>query len=45
MGGVYNGDPVHRDNSNHGVDFSMDGPLFAVAEIAYQPTAFRATAG
>jgi len=37
MGGVYNGDPSIRDNSNHGVDFSMDGPLFAIGEIAYQP--------
>src|SRR5437762_12589941 len=37
MGGVYNGDPSIRDNSNNGVDFSMDGPLFAIAEIAYQP--------
>jgi len=37
MGGVYNGDPSIRDNSNHGVDFSMDGPLFGIAEIAYQP--------
>ena len=37
MGGVYNGDPSIRDNSNHGVDFSMDGPLFAIAEVAYQP--------
>ena len=36
MGGVYNGDPSIRDNSNHGVDFSMDGPLFAIGEIAYQ---------
>ena len=36
MGGVYNGDPSIRDNSKHGVDFSMDGPLFAIAEIAYQ---------
>jgi porin len=37
MGGVYNGDPSIRDNSNHGVDLSMDGPLFAIGEIAYQP--------
>ena len=37
MAGVYNGDPSIRDNSDHGVDFSMDGPLFAIAEIAYQP--------
>ena len=37
MAGVYNGDPSIRDNSNNGVDFSLDGPLFAIAEIAYQP--------
>jgi porin len=37
MGGVYNGDPSIRDNQHHGVDFSMDGPLFAIGEIAYQP--------
>src|ERR1041385_489978 len=37
MGAVYNGDPTIRDNSNHGADFSMDGPLFAIGEIAYQP--------
>ena len=36
MGGVYNGDPSIRTNDNHGVDFSMDGPLFAIGEIAYQ---------
>src|SRR5215813_12301080 len=37
MGGVYNGDPSIRDNSNNGADFSMEGPLFAIGEIAYQP--------
>jgi porin len=37
MGGVYNGDPSIRDNDKHGVDFSMDGPVFAIGEIAYQP--------
>jgi porin len=37
MGGVYNGDPSIRDNSNNGADFSMDGPLFAIGEIAYEP--------
>src|SRR5215813_13125262 len=37
MGGVYNGDPSIRDNSKHGLDFSLDGPLFAIGEIAYQP--------
>ena len=36
-----NGEPSIRDNSSHGVDFSMDGPLFAIGEIACQPTACR----
>ena len=37
MGGVYNGDPSIRANDKHGVDFSMDGPVFAIGEVAYQP--------
>jgi porin len=45
MGGVYNGDPSIRDNSKHGVDFSMDGPLFAIAEIAYQPNSLPGDRG
>jgi porin len=45
MGGVYNGDPSIRDNSNHGVDFSIDGPLFAIAEIAYQPNSLPGDRG
>jgi porin len=45
MGGVYNGDPSIRDNSNHGADFSMDGPLFAIAEIAYQPNSLPGDRG
>jgi porin len=36
MAGVYNGDPSIRDNDDHGIDFSMNGPLFAIMEIAYQ---------
>src|SRR6266446_6020892 len=36
MGGVYNGDPSIRANTHHGVDFSLDGPLFAIAEVGYQ---------
>lgn len=36
MGGVYNGDPSIRANDNNGVDFSLDGPVFAIVEIAYQ---------
>jgi len=45
MGGVYNGDPSIRDNDKHGVDFSMDGPLFAIAEIAYQPNSLPGDRG
>jgi len=45
MGGVYNGDPSIRDNSDHGMDFSMDGPLFAIAEIAYQPNSLPGDRG
>ncbi len=36
MGGVYNGDTSIRDNKQHGVDWSMDGPLFAIGEVGYQ---------
>src|SRR6266545_2114694 len=36
MGGVYNGDPSIRANTHHGVDFSLDGPLFAIGEVGYQ---------
>jgi porin len=45
MGGVYNGDPSIRDNSNNGVDFSMDGPLFAIGEIAFQPNSLPGDRG
>jgi porin len=45
MGGVYNGDPSIRDNDHHGVDFSMDGPLFAIVEIAYQPNSLPGDRG
>ncbi len=45
MGGVYNGDPSIRDNSNNGADFSMDGPVFAIAEIAYQPNSLPGDRG
>jgi porin len=36
MGGLYNGDPSIRANKHHGLDWSMDGPLFAIGEIGYQ---------
>ena len=45
MGGVYNGDASIRDNDNHGADFSMDGPLFAIVEIAYQPNSLQGDRG
>jgi porin len=35
MGGVYNGDPSIRDDSHHGAEFSIDGPVFAMGEIGY----------
>jgi porin len=35
-GGLYNGDPSIRDNKHHGLDWSMDGPLFAIGEVGYQ---------
>jgi porin len=36
MAGVYNGDPAIRANERHGVDFSLDGPPFAITEVGYQ---------
>jgi porin len=33
MAGVYNGDPTLGDNDKHGVDWTMRGPLFAIAEV------------
>jgi porin len=35
-GGLYNGDTSIRDNKHHGLDWSMDGPLFAIGEAGYQ---------
>src|SRR5229473_6543450 len=34
-GGLYNGDPSIRDNKHHGLDWSLDGPLFAIVEAGY----------
>jgi porin len=36
MAGIYNGDPGIRDNDHHGADMSMNGPVFAIAEIGYR---------
>lgn len=36
MGGLYNGDLRLGENSKHGADFSMRGPLFAIGELGYR---------
>ena len=36
MAGAYNGDPDIRANNHHGVDMSMDGPIFLITEAGYQ---------
>lgn len=36
QGAVYNGDPTIRATGYHGVNFTMNGPLFAIAEVGYQ---------
>jgi len=36
MAGAFNGDPTLGDNNKHGVDWTLRGPLFAIAEIGYQ---------
>ena len=41
MFGLYNGDPDIRSNEYHGCDFSMHGPLFAIAEVGYQRNGHR----
>jgi len=35
-GGLYNGNPTVSDPDNHGLDMSLNGPLFAIAEFGYQ---------
>jgi porin len=36
MAGVYNGDSTIRADDNHGTDFSMNGPVFVIAEAGYK---------
>jgi porin len=36
MLGLYDGNPDIRANEFHGCDFSLRGPLFAIAEVGYQ---------
>ena len=45
MGGLYNGDESIRANRHHGADWSMDGPLFAIAEAGYQINGLPGDAG
>ena len=45
MGGVYNGDPTIRDNDNNGADFSINGPVFAIGEVGYQPNSLSGDTG
>jgi porin len=33
MVGAYNGDPMVKEGNQHGVDFSLRGPLFAIGEV------------
>src|SRR5262245_4334242 len=35
MAGVYNGDPTLEQNSKHGVDWTMRGPVFAMGEAGF----------
>jgi porin len=45
MGGVYNGDPTIRDLDNHGLDMSLNGPAFVIAEAAYQTNQLKGDRG
>ena len=36
MTGIYNGDPAIRENKYHGVNLSLNGPLFSISEAGYQ---------
>jgi porin len=36
MGGIYNGDPSIHNDDRYGVDFSMHGPAYAMAEFGYR---------
>jgi porin len=45
MAGVYNGDPNIRANAHNGADMSMHGPVFAIAEAAWQRNGLPGDAG
>ena len=36
MAGAYNGDPTVKEGNQHGLDFSLRGPLFAIGEVGFR---------
>jgi porin len=46
MGGVYNGDIADtHHNQDHGMNWSLHGPLFAIMEVAYQRNQLKGDTG
>jgi porin len=45
MGGAYNGDPALKQGTHHGVDFSLNGPLFAIGELGVRRNYGKHSAG
>jgi porin len=46
MGGLYNGDIDHtHELHDHGLDWSMNGPLFAIGEAVYQTNQLKGDSG
>jgi porin len=36
MAGAYNGDPAVKQGNQHGLDFSLRGPVFAIGEVGFR---------
>jgi len=45
LAGVYNGDPTIRADDHHGMDLSMNGPIFLMAEAGYQRNGLQGDTG
>jgi porin len=46
MGGAYNGDIANTDtDAHHGLDWSLNGPLFAMVEVGYQTNQLKGDRG
>jgi porin len=45
MAGVYNNDPTLGENGKHGVDWTMRGPLLAIAEVGFRLNQGREATG